>query len=225
MAASLQNKINAPSQETRWPTETNYMRQGGPGSHQGEGAQEQLPYHEPSSFHPSDDGTAVAVVEASLHRYDAELSCGVAANSPEQNPWILDTEPSEKHHSLKRKRSNASEKIDTERRLQPLKIMAAPHQGSPDLTDPTVEKKEIVINKASPTNTTPLLACPASSASPGRTDVVSKAEHGAGPDTCHNFSESEVPVTKPEVQLKLQDLLTDARMNLEAISNEVISVA
>lgn len=49
----------------------------------------------------------------------------MASNNWEQNSWILDTMPSQDHDSLKRKRSNASKKIDVERWLQPIEITAA----------------------------------------------------------------------------------------------------
>ncbi|KAF3032318.1 hypothetical protein E8E12_001862 [Didymella heteroderae] len=225
MAARLQNKINAPSRETRGPVETNESRQDEPGSHRDEGAQDVLLCHESSPLHPPDGGAAVAVVEAIHYTYNDELGCDMASNSSEQNPWILDTEPSQDHHSLKRKRSNASEKIDVERRLQHLEITAAARQGSPDLIDPAVARTQTFITKASPTNTTPLHTCPAASASPNCTDVVSKVEHEASPDTHYNFSECEVPVTNLEVQQRLQNLLTDARMNSEVMSDEMVSVA
>jgi hypothetical protein len=225
MAARLQNKINASSRETRRPAETYERRQGEPGSHQDEGAQEVLPYHESSPFHPPDGETAVAVVEASLHAYDDELGCGMALDSPERDPWIIDIEPSQDHHSLKRKRSNASGKINMERRLQPLEITAAARQGSPDLIDPTVARKQTVIATASPTNTTPLHACPAASTPPKPTAVVSKVEHEASPDTHYNLSECEAPVTNLGMQRMLHDLLVDARQNLEFMSSEMIAAA
>lgn len=94
MAVRLQNKINAPGRETRRPREIDERRQDGPGSYQDEGAKDVLSCNECSLSYPSHGETAVALVEASHCTYDDELACGVALNSPEHNPWILDVEPS-----------------------------------------------------------------------------------------------------------------------------------
>ncbi|KAF3032560.1 hypothetical protein E8E12_001883 [Didymella heteroderae] len=133
LAARLQEKINAPTREARRAAETSERRQSGPGSHQHESAQEELPYHASLPLHPPDGGTAGIVQKASLCTYDDEMACDVALNTPVQDPCILDIEPSQHHDSLKRKRSNASEKADVERRLQSSEITAAARQGSPKL--------------------------------------------------------------------------------------------
>ena len=101
MAARLQNKINAPSRETQGPVEANEGRQDEPGSRQGAGAQDVLLFHKSSPLHLPDGGATVAVVEASHYTYNDELSFDMASNNWEQNPWILDIEPSQDHHSLK----------------------------------------------------------------------------------------------------------------------------
>ncbi|KAF3031151.1 hypothetical protein E8E11_010548 [Didymella keratinophila] len=225
MAARLQKKIIAPSRETQGPVETNESRQDEPGSHQGAGAQDVLSCYKSSPLHPPDGGAAVAVVEASHYTCNDQLGCDMASNSSEQKPWILDTVPSQDNDSLKRKRSNASEKIDVERRLQPLESTAAARPGSPGLIDPAVARTQPVMIEASPTYTSPLLACPAASASPRCTAVVRKVEHEARPDNHRNFSECEVPATNLEAQQRLQNLLTDARMNLEVMSDEILLVA
>jgi hypothetical protein len=225
LAARLQNKINAPTREARRAAETSERRQSGPGSHQHEGAQEELPYHASLPLHPPDGGTAGVIQKASFCTYDDEMACDVALNTPVQDPCILDIEPSQHHDSLKRKRSNASEKADVERRLHSPEIMAAARQGSPKLVDPAFAITQTVITKASPTHTTLLHTCPpAASASPDCTDVVSKVEHEASPDTHRNFSECEVRVTNLEAQQRLHYLLTDT-MNSGVMPDDIISVA
>lgn len=214
MAARLQNKMIAPSRVTQRPVETNESRQDGPGSHHDVGAQDGLPCREFSPFHPLNGGASEVVQDASLCTHDDDLACGMALISPEQDPWIFNIEPSQNHNSLKRKRSNTSERIDVERRPQSSEIKAAALQGSPKLVDPAVARTQTVI---SPTKTALLYACPAASASPSCTDVVSKVEHEASPDTHHNF-----PVTNLEE--RLQHLLTDIADSV-VMPNEIISVA
>jgi hypothetical protein len=225
MAARLQKKIITRSRATQGPVETNESRQDEPGSHQDVGAQNGLPCLETSPLHPPDGGAAGAMVEVSHYTYNEGLSCDVGSKSSEQNPWIFDTQSSQNHRSLKRKMSNASEKIDVERRLQSPKTTAAARQGSPDLLDPAVARTQRVITEASPINTTPLHTCPAASASPKRTAVVSKVEHEASPDAHHSFSECEVPITNLKVQQRLQKLLTDAERKSEVMSDEMVSIA
>lgn len=225
MAARLQNKINAPSRETRRPAETDERRQDGAGSHRDEGAPDVLPYHESSTFLPPDDGQVLAAGIASPHTNNDKLGCGVALVSPEQKPLFIDVEPSQEQHSLKRKKSDASRGINTERRLQPLGFMAASRQSSPDLIDPPVARKQTFTTKVSPTSTTPPHACPAASASPRRTAVVSKVDHEASPDTHHNFSECEAPINNLGIQQRLRELLANARLNLEVISSELLAAA
>jgi hypothetical protein len=142
-----------------------------------------------------------------------------------QDPCILNIKPSQHQDSLKRKRSNASEKADVERRLRSPEITAAARQGSPKLVDPAVAITQTVITKTSPTHTTLLHTCPpAASASPNCTDVVSKVEHEASPDTHRNFSECEVRVTNLEAQQRLQNLLTNT-MNSGVMPDDITSVA
>jgi hypothetical protein len=153
------------------------------------------------------------------------MACGMALNSPVQDPCILDIEPLHHHDSLKRKRSNASEKADVERRLQSPEITAAARQGSPKLVDPAVAMTQSVITKVSPTHTTLLQTCPPPApASPNCTDVVSKVEHKASPDTHRNFSKCEVLVTNLGAQQRLQNLLTDT-MNSGVMPDDIVSVA
>lgn len=217
MAARLQNKIDAPRRAARRPAKINEGRQNGPGSHQHEVAREELPYRESLPLHPPDSGTAEVVQEASLCTYDDELAFSMAWNSPEKDPETSDIELSQYHNSLKRRRSNANEKIDVERRLQTPEIVAAARPCSPKLADPAVAGTQTVITKASPTRTSLLYSCPAVSALPNCTDVVSKVEHEASPYTHRNL-----PVTNLEE--KLQHLLTDITDSV-VMSHEMISVA
>jgi hypothetical protein len=112
MAARLQNKTIAPSRDTQRPVETNESRQDESGSHQDVGAQDGLPCRQSSPFYLPDCGAAVAMVKASHYNYTDGPGYDVGSKSSAQNPWILNTEPSQHHDSLKRERSNASEKID-----------------------------------------------------------------------------------------------------------------